>query len=79
MRAPGDKSTSSFTKTGRNCRSFEQSQTTDKSKTGDLAIKVGMKGTLGAILMIDYEVSCHFYDCQYNGQFESDQYRHRNL
>lgn len=57
---PGDQSTAMFSASTTFCRSYEQSITSAQSNSFNGAIKLGVKGSIGIIATIDYELSTTF-------------------
>lgn len=54
---PGDGSTSSFQNTKTTCQEVSSTYTSDESLSANLAVKLGVKGSIGFINTVDYEFS----------------------
>jgi hypothetical protein len=53
---PGDGSSTTITNTGTKCRSFEEATSKDESGTVTGSVKIGVKGSIGFIATVDYEI-----------------------
>jgi Secretion system C-terminal sorting domain len=57
---PGDGSSSEFQETKTTCREFTDTYAEDGSNSANLAVKLGVQGSIGFIATIDYEFSVTF-------------------
>ena len=53
---PGDGSSTTITNTGTKCRSFDEATSKDESGTITGSVKLGVKGSIGFIATVDYEI-----------------------
>ena len=53
---PGDGSSTTITNTGTKCRSFDEATSKDQSGTITGSVKLGVKGSIGFIATVDYEI-----------------------
>lgn len=59
-RPPGDLSSSSITTTTSSCRSIEETVADDQTNTVNASVKLGVKGSAGIFVSVDYEIYAEF-------------------
>jgi len=59
-RPPGDLSASSITTTSSSCRSIEETVVDEEANTVNASVKLGVKGSFGIFVTVDYEIYAKF-------------------
>lgn len=59
-RPPGDMSSSSITTTTTSCRSIEETVVDEQANTVNASVKLGVKGSFGLFVTVDYEIYAKF-------------------